>query len=193
MKGINNYTSGRDYNYSVFRDKLEKWADDNGIKSVKELAKRIGYSESFCSSCLRGTSIPSKVSAVEICYKIGIPLEEILTKADGKAPAPKAPTKEETKTYTNSICPVKQTVVKTAPITSSAKWKIGLTVDESSSRPNVCVTLTKFDQVVGYKYAEIKTDKGIPENEAVAQAISYAMHWIYKMEQDKSFRKGGQR
>lgn len=192
MKSIKDICNARDYDFSLFREKLEKWADDNGIKSVKELAKRIGYSESFCSSCLRGTSIPAKVSAVEICFKCGIPLEEILPKADGKAPAPKAPAKEETKTYTNSICPVKQTVIKTAP-SSSAKWKIGLTVDQESSRPNVCVTLTKYDQVVGYKYAEIKTTNDIPENEAVAQAISYATHWIYKMEQDKSFRKGGQR
>lgn len=190
MKSIINSANARDYNHIAFRDKLEKWADDNGIKSVKELAKRIGYSDSFCSGLLRGTSIPAVSSAIDICLKIGIPLEGILSKP---ADTPPAKTEATTTTYTNSICPVSKTVVKTASPSSSAKWKLGLTVDQDSSRPNVCVTLTKYDQVVGYKYAEIKTDKGLSENEAVAQAISYAIHWIYKMEQDKSFRKGGQR
>lgn len=189
---INNSIYSRDYDFIKFRDALEKWADDNGIKSAKELSAKIGYSDSFCASVLRASSIPARSTAIDICYKLGLPMDGIFaSKVDIPAPPPKA--KTEAKTFTNSICPVNKTIVKPSTPTSSAKWKIGLTVDESSSRPNVCVTLTKHDQVVGYKYAEIKTDKGIPENEAVAQAISYAMHWIYKMEQDKSFRKGGQK
>lgn len=187
---INNSVYSRDYDFFTFRNRLEKWADDNGIKSAKELSGKIGYSDSFCASVLRASTIPARSTAIDICYKLGLPMDGIFaSKVDIPAPAAKA--KTESKTLTNSICPVKQTVIKTAP--SSAKWKLGLTVDLDSSRPNVCVTLTKYDQVIGYKYAEIKSDKGMTENEAVAQAISYATHWIFKMEQDKSFRKGGQR